>query len=132
MKLKKISYLLVATIVSSVLVACSASKYTQKKTEKPEIEISKTSGLLPASKKALGKVLEESKVKDASVILDQMEKLDRPFPNSTPKYYDQLSRKMYPIINQLGKCSIGGHDAHMMIINDVEHIIKHNQACCAG
>lgn len=132
MKFKKISYLLVATIVSSVLVACSASKYTQKKTEKPEIEISKTSGLLPASKKALGKVLEESKIKDASVILDQMEKLDRPFPNSTPKYYDQLSRKMYPIINQLGKGSIGGHDAHMMIINDVEHIIKHNQACCAG
>lgn len=93
--------------------------------------VSKDTGLLPASNDALSKTLTDSKVKNSVLILSQMEKLDRPFPNSTPKYYDQFSRKMYPIINELGKGLIGGHDAHMKIENDVEAIIKHNQACCA-
>lgn len=127
-----------ATVTMPLPEAVGISAYSEKKEEaqqfvdwftsaKTQEKLNKEISLTPTRISVLKKLVESGEIKDAQVMLDEAKIVETPFPSGIPKYYTQMSTKVFNIMNQMGSQKITPQQAVEKMAQEVDTLAKENK-----
>lgn len=92
-----------------------------------QVKLNAELGNLPTRNSVLETLINDGTIKNAGAMLEQAKRIDSPFPNGVPVYYNEMSNAIYNVVNEMALNNLSVDEAFTKMDERLKEIIKENE-----